>query len=200
MENKNIIKYGSIACVTAIVVVALAVYSGDKDESVSAVNESNVVTESNVSTENNPVDEDRIQNMGNTIDLAYPTYMSFKELDLDKRASEINGIYEVETEKNEIFYLYDVTVDGRSTEGGINSLFGYTPEGVVDSINIVKHWETEGLGDVIETEDFLSTVLDKNIKDNPNFEVVTGATLSSTAMQTAFEITSSDFTKNGVGK
>lgn len=83
-----------------------------------------------------------------------------------------------DTEGNLIAYVFIAQTYGYSSQ--IRAVVSLEPEGNIIAVRILEHAETPGIGSRILEDEFLNQFKNKDV--NEQFDTITGATISSTAV------------------
>lgn len=94
---------------------------------------------------------------------------------------------------NLIAYVFIAQVYGYSSN--IRTVVSLSPRGNIIAVKILEHGETPGIGSEITEGDFLNQFKDKNVTEQ--FDTITGATISSTAVIDSIKEKAGEISKYG---
>lgn len=95
-------------------------------------------------------------------------------------------IVDAYTADNDVGLTVTVTSKGYSSDA-LKVMIGINVEGKVEKVKILNNAETPGLGSKVSDSEFIDQFSDMD-SSMANFQMVSGATISSTAMQKAIEV------------
>ena len=98
---------------------------------------------------------------------------------IEKIEKEDLVFYEAKDGKGNII-AYVFIAPARGYSGDIKTVVSLKPEGDIIAVKVIEQHETPGIGSRISDDDFLNQFKNKDI--NAQFDTITGATISSTAV------------------
>lgn len=107
--------------------------------------------------------------------------------------NEILSGYLVTLEDGSTEYVYEVLETGKN--GDIDMLISFDQEGTITSFSYISINETPGIGAKVEEPEYVDAIIGQTATDN-KVDTISGATISSTAVKTAVEAASVQFTKD----
>lgn len=150
-----------------------------------------------VYTTTNPVLEARTKIETDTaIKTLYPNAQNIEIIKTSKdftKPSLIN-LFKVDVpagDKSEIYFVYQTKTIGKNSSG-IELLISYKEDGTLQNMDVMKSYETTGIGDVIETPDYQKAFYGQKA-GKVSVDTITGATMSTSAVNQAVADSSADF-------
>jgi len=120
------------------------------------------------------IQENKLGELKSALEEAIPNADNFNEMDLDYTGTHIIKSYKALKNNEIVGYAFLSETPG--FQGYIKVLIGITEEKILNVI-ILEHTETPGLGSRITDKEFTN-----QFKDEKEYDSITGATISSTAI------------------
>jgi electron transport complex protein RnfG len=130
------------------------------------------------------IEGNRQQELVQALESVLPEAKNYQEIDIDKGNTNIIRSFKATRNEDIIGYAFVLRFSG--FQGDISIVMGTSNEEIT-KIQVLDHLETPGLGSRITESSFLSQFQNSDL-ESKNYDAITGATISSSAMIEAVEL------------
>lgn len=128
-----------------------------------------------------------------TLNGMYDNIDTYQKVERKFDGEAVTGIYDVLLDDGSQLYVYQAAATGKN--GDVEMLVSVLPSGEFDAVKYVRMQETVGIGTKVTTDEYVASLVSQTTNE-VEVDMITGATMTSTAVSTIMDDVAKDFNMN----